>query len=59
MNKYQVVMPNGDILGISADRVVDEDGALNFYSGNDKVGEIKHWIGWSSASAAPAKANDQ
>lgn len=47
MNRYQVVMPNGDILAICAEKLEDVDGSLNFTNGSEKVGEVTKWIGWS------------
>lgn len=47
MNKYQVVMPNGDILGITADRMQNNDGDLAFFQGSTVVGEARYWQAWS------------
>ena len=47
MNKYQVVMPNGDIAKIAADRMENSEGDLRFFVGNEQVGEFRYWHAWN------------
>lgn len=47
MNKYQLVMPNGDFMAVAADRMENVDGDLKFFQGNTVVGEARYWQAWS------------
>lgn len=47
MNKYQVVMPNGDIAAVAADKMENVDGDLKFYVNNVQVGEFRYWQAWN------------
>lgn len=47
MNKYQVVMPNGDIAVVAADRMENKDGDLSFFVKNEAVGEFRYWHAWN------------
>lgn len=51
MNKYQVVMPNGDIANVAADKMENVDGDLKFYVANVQVGEFRYWQAWNLVPA--------
>ena len=56
MNRYQIVMPNGDIIGVTADRMDNNDGDLKFYVKNAVVGEARYWQAWTLIGTVPGQA---
>lgn len=57
MNRYQIVMPNGDIMGVVADRMTNTDGDLAFYIADKVIGEARYWHAYSLVGTVeePAK----